>query len=958
MKPIYLTMSAFGPYSGVEKVDFTKLDKGLFLITGDTGSGKTTIFDAIVFALYGEASGNIRKSSMFRSDFAEDETDTFVELTFKNNEKEYYIKRSPEYLRKKKRGEGYTEKIKEAILIYPDGRKVTKYSDVTNEVIDILGVTKEQFTNITMIAQGDFMKLILAKTEDRSKIFRDIFDTGRFLNIQSKLKQETMSRYDINKEFENSIFQYESDTVCYEKSLYYNNYKNLIRERNINEVDNFVELMENIIEEDEKYKKSVKDKKNSASDLLNIIKEIINLNKEYELNEKRLVEINEKKSNNEKLMEELSTKKSEWELEKNVRDKKYIELSELKSKLGEYEIFDNKFKEKEKCTLQQKLIEKNLKECFDNKEISENKLQELKEISDKVSGEKLKLSECEINLKEYESNKELLDEILKKHKEIEKLDEKYEMLKTDYLEKEKVLKISKDESDRKEELFLREQAGIIAKDLKIGEKCPVCGSTTHPEKALLSISAPTQEQVKKSKEVVDKNTELLQDAAKNCSHTKGLMEKAREEYNVKIQSFKEIKISQDKKQIIGDDEELNNRLNTDFERIVNIRNIVNNRIEDINKNIKNIKDYVDKYANIKEKIEREEELYKNIVFDIERYRKEEQEYEMKIISLNSDCENIRKNLKLRDKEEADKEIKNLENYIKDYDIQWQNIISENDNLAKMEASYETELKMYKKEKSIKEEKIANSINELEKKYCDYAEDKNLLINELEVIKKADDIEKELSNLEKELANCEYRIRNNRTAISKIKANMKDRDSAIKEYLMYQKLSNVSNGLIAGKDKITFERYVQGTYFEYIIMAANRRLTEMTEGRYELLKRKDNNLQSQSGLELDIKDAYTGKVRSVNTLSGGEAFKASLAMALGLSDVVQNYAGGIKIDSMFIDEGFGSLDRESLEKAIEILNRLGDGDRMIGIISHVNELGDWIDKKLIIEKSNTGSRLHC
>lgn len=970
MKPIYLKMSAFGPYSGVESIDFKKLDKGLFLIMGDTGSGKTTIFDGIVFALYGEASGNIRQSNMLRSDFADEETDTFVEFIFQNNGKEYYIKRSPEYPRKKKRGEGYTKKSVEALMKFPDGRIVSKYSDVTKEVTDILGVTKEQFTNIAMIAQGDFMKLILANTEERSKIFRDIFNTRKFLGIQKQLESEMKTRYISNKEFENSIFQYEGDTICDDNSIYYDSYKKLLEDRDINVVNDFIELLVSIISEDEENKKSIKESKSIYEKLSDILNELIGLYKENELNKKKLQELDDKSAINERSSSELQKEIITHEADRATRDEKYIEVSQLNSKLEEYEESDRIFGEKQEYEKKKKSIEDNLKKAETIWRESEKKLQELKDINIKVNDNILKNKEYEISLNEYVSKNKLLSEIIDKYKETEELKSHYKVLKKDYQTKENILKLAKEEADRKEILFFREQAGIMARDLSEGEKCPVCGSVTHPKKAMISINAPTQEEVKNAKSLVEDNTQILQDAADKCSHTKGLLEKAVEEYDIKINlarevqwneiQLKELQLNEYKpKEIQWDIDLWKNGINL----VSEIKKKIEEKIAEMKINIKQSNDFISRYDNISELIEKEKKIYDKAVSDTEKYKTEERECEIQLVSVNADYDNIKKGLKFSTKGEAKNEIKILEKFISSYDKKSKEIDDKNSRLINEKTSYAAEMKLYEKEKKSIAKKINEKLKILDERY---GENKHIS-NSFELFKQhkdidiirsiKSDVEKDKDRIDKSLANCEYRIKNNKNTLSKIKSGMKDREEVINEYRMYKKLSDVSNGMITGKEKITFERYVQGTYFEYIIKAANKRLAEMTDGRYELLKRKDNNLKSQAGLELDIKDAYTGKTRSVNTLSGGEAFKASLSMALGLSDVVQRCVGGIKIDSMFIDEGFGSLDKESLEQAIGILSRLGMGDRMIGIISHMNELGEWIDKKIVIEKSHNGSRVN-
>ena len=933
MKPMHLTISAFGPYSSVENVDFTKISNELFLITGDTGAGKTTIFDAIAFALYGEASGNIRQSNMLRSDFADEDAETFVEFIFENNGREYYIKRSPEYLRKKRKGEGFTKKPGDAVLRFPDGRIVNKYNNVTEEVIEILGITKEQFTNIAMIAQGDFLKLILAKTDERSKIFRDIFNTRKFQDIQFKLKQEMMQRFDKNKDFENSIFQYENDTVCHEESENYSIYKAMLNEKNINAVEGFIEMVKKITAEDELLKQDISKQEKSYEELDLVLTEML---KYKEDENKYLHQIDELKEKIVKGTEELikvEEDKEKHQSKRTQRDEKFLYHNELSSKLDEYEKLEEKTKEQE---LQQKKIRKyEIKREELKKEIIEikNNIVELKSMELKYHETVIGCNELKLSLNEAVNKNKLLSELVVKKKNIDELTNKLEELTKKYNLEEKELRGLRNVAADAEEMFLREQAGILAKDLEEGMECPVCGSKSHPIKAVISKDAITQENVKRAKQNADRAAKILEQLAAETGQIRGRLEQEKNEYQIKRENIIEIKD-------IDSQEEI-------FKIISDIEEEISNTKIDISKAEK----FIEKNNDIKDRIKSNEDKAVDFEKQFSQMELEVKKCEIALAKITENIENISKGLKFTTKGEAVKEIGKLEKYISEYDDTLEAIEKKFNVLRETKTACETKVTVFEKEKEGIEVKTGKCLETLIKI------NSQIEWNSEEAAKdEKKNLDKEITACEKALGNVEYRIRNNKNAVIKINNSMKDRQNVINEYLRYQKLSNVANGMIAGKDKITFERYVQGTYFEYIISAANKRLNDMTDGRYELLKKKDNNFKNQSGLELDIKDAYTGKVRSISTLSGGEAFKASLSMALGLSDVVQGYAGGIKLDSMFIDEGFGSLDRESLEKAIRILNDLSDGKRMIGIISHVSELSDWIDKKIQISKSNEGSKI--
>lgn len=955
MKPIYLEMSAFGPYSNVENVDFTKINNELFLISGDTGSGKTTIFDAIVFALYGEASGNIRQSNSLRSDFADDDTETYVELTFECNSKEYYIRRSPEYLRKKKKGTGYTKKAADAILKYPDGRVVTKASDVTDNVVDIMGITKEQFTNIAMIAQGDFLKLILAKTDDRSKIFRDIFNTGKYLDIQSRLKTEMFERKEINSKFEESIFQYENDTVCDEASEYSKEHKLMISEKNINSIDEFIKIIDKIIESDKRVKIQTDDKRKKYDELHKNISELIRLYKEKTDKSAEIEKLKSTIIKDNSAIEETTRALDEHNAKRDERDKNFILYNEINSKLDEYEKLDITIKKELELRENNENQNAGLIKLEKETEKLKKDLDNLKSLEKEYHNTLKLLNEYKLKQNDCVNKNTLLEELIKRKQNIEKLYKSLEKEKQKYLEKEKNVDNAKAIADKTEKSFLRAQAGIMAGDLEEGKKCPVCGSLSHPEPAKLSLEAATQEEVKAKKKIAEDLVKELEKVGSDCSHIKGKLETEKSMYE---ESGKKISDLVDY---------------NDYKEVESLSDKLKGEIAELNNKILKYNQFIHENDNISDKIIKCEEKINTNTLEIQSATDKINVNLIEIAKTNTEVEKIKQGLKYPTKQAAQTEINRLNTEIKKYDKASEQLSDKLRKLNEEKKGLEGQIKAIGNEIESIDTKISGHIINLKDKVQnsdkeDIVSENNVVIciedREIDwqdtqaVINEKKVIEKDLEVLEEMSVNAEYRIRNNEKAIANIRKTFNERKNVIKEYLIYQKLSNVANGMISGKDKITFERYVQGTYFEYIINAANKRLTEMTDGRYELLKKKDNNLKAQTGLELDIKDAYTGKVRGVNTLSGGEAFKASLSMALGLSDVVQGYAGGIKLDSMFIDEGFGSLDHESLEKAINILNDLSDGKRMIGIISHISELNERIDKKIHIEKSNEGSRISC
>lgn len=955
MKPLYMKISAFGPYKGEEEIDFRSLMGGVFLITGDTGSGKTSVFDAISFALYGEASGNIRLSSMMRSDFAKEDTETFVELLFENNGKEYWVRRSPEYLRAKKRGAGYTKKSADAVLKCPDGRIVRKYQQVTAEIIEILGITKEQFNNIAMIAQGDFMRLILAKSEERSKIFRDIFDTHVYLNLQSGLKQETFKRMGENEDYENSILQYENDTLCDDKSQYNEEYMSLIKNKNMNEVSRFIEIMDKIIREDREFHTRQMNEKLSYDKLAELINEYLELEK---INEKLKRGQKEKTLIIQDNLERIRQTEAETENHtagKTEREKNFEKLTYLKSKLGEYDILEDKILAEQAYEDEIKQIKAAFDKITNEETDAEKKRNVLLRIKERYEKGKVEKAEIELQLNQLEETDRILSVIIERKEHVIQYEENLSGEQEIYLKLEQELNHINKESVRVSELFMRNQAGIMADRLADGEPCPVCGSKVHPSKAELLTETATWEEVKRLKKESEKAAKACEKSAGNCSRIRGILEQEKLELEKDIAEYNEKEYPDKSGQALdaGKDIQIDNEL----------RRKLDDRINLLKKEKEEWDGFMAKHHTVTEQMNQITEQQNSLSAKKKETEKSIQEKQVGLAGLRAEIESLKKNLNFETKKEAMNEVKELEQRISVYDNKIETLKTELEMRRNKNSADEAELNVIRENIRDNEKKAKRTFAGIKEK-CPEMEGLNQEISREmmgEEIKRAlkdkkAGAEKESAKLAKETGEAEFRIRTNQSSLKKLKTVLDRRESALVECLRYRKLSNVANGNIQGREKLTFERYVQGTYFEYIILAANKRLSVMTEGRYELIKRRETGLRNQSGLELDVKDAYTGKVRSVNTLSGGEAFKASLSMALGLSDVVQGYAGGIRLDSMFIDEGFGSLDEESLDKAIDILSGLSGKNRMIGIISHVSALKNRIDKKIEITKTINGSTI--
>lgn len=890
MKPIKLTMSAFGPYKEETIIDFEKLGKnGLFLVTGDTGAGKTTIFDAISFALFSEVSGSNRPVSSLRSDFATTE-ETYVELTFEHKGKIYTVRRNPQYERPKIHGEGVTKNMADASLMYDD-KVITKVSSVNDKIKEIIGITSKQFKQIAMLAQGEFFNVLFAKSEDRTEIFRKIFETNIYNTITDKLYElardnrakleELKTKFEINAE---SIVWKEKPAI-----IEIIDYKKVV-ESDIEPILSSVlsEIKEQKIEY-KAFEKEVEKLTKEVKDVENKITKITNENKKVEEYQALILTKNELK-----------------EQEKNIE--KEEELLKINEKLLTVVL--------PKVKINEKLYEEI---AGNNKEIKKLKEKiEIEKIIEKENEENAKRVEKIKNItKEYasmqESNKKMqdiiikIDEIEKLNKEKEILVDKYEKNNKKYIEKTK-------EYLEQENEFFKEQAGIIAEKLEEGKPCPVCGSVEHPLKAKKSDSVLTKEELEELKKEKEK------------------LEKENSKYK------EQITIVNTKYDAIVT--EISNNNKSDFELEKYIKDIQNQQ-EKLNEENKNIK-------------EKFEKVYSKVTgsyIDIEKFKDDFnskiKEIADKMIENNTLLSNLTKINNDKENEYQEKYKDFIETIQKlgfeDEETYKKNLLTEKE-IAKIKDVIEK----YKEKQISNKAKLETLEKEISKKeIIDISKDQKLL--------------EELLDRQKEQKKIQLKLKSNLDLNEKFSKALKENAEPLKEQMIkvakIEELSKLASGKANGKRRIAFEQFVQATYFDRIINEANKRLINMTDNRYMLLRKKSTEKISEKiALDLDVLDNYNGKIRDVKSLSGGESFKAALALALGLSDIIQSYSGGVVVDTLFIDEGFGTLDMESREQAINTLLQLAGDNKLIGIISHVTELKERLDKKIIVSKTQNGSKL--
>lgn len=941
MRPEKLTISAFGPYADKTEIDFSRLGEGgLYLITGDTGAGKTTIFDAITFSLYGQASGQVRDSAMFRSKYADTATETFVELEFSYQGKKYQIFRSPEYMAPKKRGTGLTLRKAEAQLTYPDERQpVTKARDVTRAVEELLGLDYEQFTQIAMIAQGDFQKLLLAGTVQRGEIFRQIFHTGLYQQVQQKLKDAARNRYKEYDEMRRSITQY-LDGVKFQQAegTGAGEFAELKKVKFEGKLERSLELLEDFINQGEIRENALFTEEQEVDQKIRTMEKLLHLSSQKQSLEQK------------ETFAEEQLKKHLPELEKATAEaEKYHDTDQKCEKLGLL------IREKEEQLKKYQLLEQ-LKEELDEigtqleksraqKEANIRQEEQIQKDMEQLKKERSTLENSEVDLQkamtEKEKRTQRKTELNGLETEIREFRNLYDATKEQQKKYQAACQEEKQQNEYYQQIFHRfldAQAGLLAQELKNGLPCPVCGSTSHPHPKMLSGGHPvTQETLDNEKRELDK---LVKDSTDQSVKAGKLKERSNAAWKQIVLSAEELledfqrfrKESRSTAGQAGDFmtvwKQMILMINREKEQCGNLLEESDRKIREARENTKRKKTVEKLLENLQKEKDRIQEK-KNFC------DREQAGLTMKAAENKKQQQNAAEEIR-QIHLETGKEV--LETEIKEKQQEYRNL---KENHKKAKETFER----FQAEK----ERITSTIKTLREQQKEIGE-----IHEEEIraqYTKSTAQKAELTEKRKELFSIQS---GNREIFQKVQKQKEEMTAAEKEYVWIKNLSDTANGNLNGKAKIELETYIQMSYFDRILRRANVRLMTMSSGQYELKRQEQSeNRKEKAGLDLNVIDHYNGTERSVKTLSGGETFQASLSLALGLSDEIQASAGGIRLDSMFVDEGFGSLDEEALSQAVKALSGLADGHRMVGIISHVAELKERIENKIIVTKQCSG-----
>ena len=925
MKPLKLTMSAFGSYAGKNVIDFTGQQQGIFLITGDTGAGKTTIFDAITYALYNQTSGGERNGNMMRSQYARPETETYVELEFLYRGQTYRVRRNPDYKITKtlKNGKIREQKVPHSVeLTLPDGTVFPEKKNATDaKIIEILGLTADQFSQIVMIAQGDFLKLLYTKSDERKMIFSKLFRTDIYWKIQENLRRKSMEMDERIQENDRAFEQEKSRIILLPES----------EELPLDElVERLRERLKDALKEQNLRRANVEELNKKITKYEEINKLFVSLEKIRQNGKELEARQAESKERRQQIENARKADKVLVAEQQNLRQQQEVEQSAqaiakmTETLANDQEMFETLKTQQQEAEAKQKReaadIQKKMLaleqsfpsyEALQNARSEEQQAKKVWEDLGKISEESFHKKKAGIAaLKEQQKRQEQVVEQTKKNWEQTSLSASESAKHYEHMY----------------EAFLKEQAGILAENLSAGCPCPVCGSTVHPDPAKLSDHAVTElevEQAKKTRAAAEEKRDLAYAAFEAEKTEKQKLAQAVEKEEADFVLAQTIAKQQRKEA---------------EQNYVSLQKIA----EQIREKLV--------YPSLAEAKKQNAAMQKALEAAEQEIAKKRQK-----VSELAEAMNTLKGQKLAEEENQKTAKKLAVKTEKEYAklLEKSGFVSEEtyhlailpergrSKLEREEKEYESQCLRQQSEQKLLEKQVSG------KTYTDTTELNERLKVEKQALKEA---EKTYMELHTAYENDRAVLQNCAVYLEKGKK-MESEDQVIKS------LSKTANGRLSGSAKIDFETYIQRQYFKQIIHEANKRLLTMSNHQFILKLKEEANTgrKTNEGLDLSVYSLVTDSERDVKTLSGGESFLAALAMALGLSDIVERSAGAIHPDMMFIDEGFGSLDAQSRQQAIEVLGELAGDSRMVGIISHVTELKEQIDRKLVVNRTDNGSR---
>lgn len=1017
---IKLTMNAFMTYKDFTVVDFENmLDHGLYLISGPTGSGKTTLFDAITFALYGEASGSHRHVSYFRSDFADAKDETYVELTFELHQHIYTIKRSPTYYR-----EGY-KTPKNANAYLDDGENMIEgVKEVNAKIKELLGVDVHQFKQIVMIAQGEFTKLIYASSEERERVLRHVFHSESLVVFENLLKEQVKtykdqfllssqalsSRFSMlqldsafmnmhQQEFHPSYIQeatleneklhdqlqhyqtsYQNAKASYDQfaNLYYQKQQQNLQLSELQQITQQYQTLQN----QEKMMASLKhdlDQVTAIKDHQSLLDQYqqIKLSYKQALNQKQ--KVHKQLETSQKQFEQLEREYQQLEKEKQQKDQLLLDIDNTKQSLEKYQQYHQLLQQYQNQYKQYQSMQNDYQNLQSRYEKLDNRIQRDQENVNRLPRLELELEQNEKNVKDINKKRVMIHELSQFYDEWKSLEDHHYDLSVNYQKKHQKYEDILVKYRHEDELFRRQQAGILASHLKENEPCPVCGSTHHPHLAQLETSVLSSHELENLSQQVEVLNQQQQEAYQDVfqqnelvQQMKTRIEMLKKQLDIQEELSKEvfIRLLSDIVQVIDEQEKTYQKKYND---VIYLKKIQKNLKQD-HLLLQQQNQYLQDMQN--QIINKEKQL--SLLH--QQYTQLQEEYHL---SNEQDISVLLKQQQIQF-QQLDQHIHDIENQyhqcqkdISVYTHQLETFSSQIDDLESKQQAYTQRYQAFidqyfdSEEQFLDYQKRQQSIFNQEKDYQNYIIQKEVLGKQKQLLEeKTKDYHMTDLSLEKQQLDALAQKRDetytqyhetlhvykqNQETLDQLDKDYHKNQDIFEKYTLYQDLYDYTSG--KNPLRMSFERYVLSAYFEQILEFANIELLKMTQGRFALYRKKDVKGVKQQGLDLSVLDYETGMMRDIQSLSGGESFKAALSLALGLSSMIQNYAGGIELNTLFIDEGFGTLDHESIDQALSVLMDLKNDHKTIGIISHVDELKERIDTQIIVEKGQQGSSLH-
>jgi exonuclease SbcC len=916
MRPIKLTMSAFCSYQNTETIDFTTIGNGgTYLITGDTGAGKTTIFDAITYALYGQPSGNDRSANMLRNTSADPSKETYVELEFEHMGKTYKVRRKPEYMRKKQRGEGLTADKATLELTMPDGKVISDVRRGNDEIEGIIGLSREQFQEIVMLAQGEFEKFLVCGTDEKNGIFRKLFATQKFVDFTDKLKGLLSAKSDEKKQADAKMSQIRSQIRCAEGDPLQPNAEKA--KKGELPVADTLALIEGLIDSGKSKLMEKKEEQKKEQSKLDELNKAIGAAKKTEKDKADLA--SQSKRLEEVLKPGLDNAGKALDAAKTSlqgKDDLLRQAESIKTKIPEYQKLDDAKSSRVKSVSKMEDLKKAIAKDRQDKTDADSEIEKYKKVIEN-------LKDCEVRKANLEKEK---DNVNRKISDIEDLKKKLDILSNSRKDMDKASGLEKSaltayeaataNHSRVLESYHLYTAGELADCLKENEPCPVCGSISHPKPAIRPEGTVTKADLDEAYRKMDEAQKKYEKAGKALAEAKAKVE------------ANQTTVTELASKVIGTEnlDEIPAKLQA---HDVEARKRLSGLISDIATETRNIRTKADSDAKVKSLEEKSQKLSVAIAAGEKDFAVE-----------NKTAENLSATIselsaKLTEYPDAKAATKAMEGL--------------NGKAKMLQDSYDKAIEAYDKAKS-DHDNCKGQIDSLKKTISEAV---TLDLAELTGQAKAQN--EKIAGINDEISAIQADLSANSGAKDELAKGEERLGKIEKDYAMLDNLYRTSSGNLSGKAKINFETYVQMAYFDRVLGYANRRFLQMSNGQYELVRASEAASNgSKSGLDINIIDHYDGKERQAKSMSGGEKFMASLSLALGLSDEIQASAGGVQVDAMFVDEGFGTLDDAYLDRACKALNDLAENNTIVGVISHIKALEDRIPRHLEVTKDNSGS----